>query len=77
MKKPIVKKFPGNEKENAKQKALAIIEAENQKEIETATKELNEFLKVWSEKHGCVLDIRGHFSGDKIQKSIEVVKVNG
>lgn len=67
-------KHPVNEKETAKQKAIAVLEAEQKKEIEAATFELNEFIQRWSEKHSCAIVCTGKFQGDMIQTAMQIIK---
>lgn len=58
--------------EEAALKTLADI---RQKKIDSATKDLNDFLKGWSAKHDSILVVAGDFFGNRMNPKI-IVELN-
>jgi|APGre2960657404_1045060.scaffolds.fasta_scaffold307242_2 hypothetical protein len=63
-------------KQSALDAAQELIKAEQQKKVETASKDLDVLIGNWSKKHNCSLVISGQFQGNQIKSNIQVV-ING
>jgi len=68
-----MKKQNVTNKQTALEAAQILIQAENQKKVEAASKELDKLVAEWSEKNGCTLVITGQFQGNQIKTGLQVV----